>query len=187
MIHLSQARTNLPTFQYNRFMEKEAFAQKLLVPELDESSKASQNCEHFLQQLMPLLEHIRRNSPKTYQQAISQFRQHWESKIHTANLKDTLEYLLTYLKQNFGMQFYLEEDEDSFYLESVECPLVHALYRKGNCGEIERKTLCFHCSHYHYLKFFNLHAAESRLSLHPNGCQYIIEKNEDEQVNPLFY
>ena len=75
-------------------MEKEAFAQKLLVPELDSGSKESQNCDHFIQQLMPLLEHIRRNSPRTYQQAIDQFRLHWESKIHSANLQDTLEYLL---------------------------------------------------------------------------------------------
>lgn len=168
-------------------MEKEAFTQKLLVPELDDSSKEFHNCEHFVQQLMPLLEHIRRNSPRTYQQAIDQFRQHWESKIHTANLKDTLEYLLIYLKHNFGMQFSLEETEDCFYLESVQCPLVCALHRRENCGEIERKTLCYHCSHYHYFKFFNLHSVDSRLSLHPSGCQFTIEKNGDDHINPLFY
>ena len=101
MEQLPQPCPNRLVFRYNRCMEKEAFAQKLLLPELDTDSKESQNCDHFIQQLMPLLEHIRRNSPRTYQQAIDQFRLHWENKIHSANLQDTLEYLLIYLKQNF--------------------------------------------------------------------------------------
>ena len=96
------------SFSVQYIYGKRGICKKLLVPELDNGSKESQNCDHFIQQLMPLLEHIRRNSPRTYQQAIDQFRLHWESKIHSANLQDTLEYLLIYLKQNFGMQFYLE-------------------------------------------------------------------------------
>ena len=187
MEQLPQPCPNRLVFRYNRCMEKEAFAQKLLLPELDTDSKESQNCDHFIQQLMPLLEHIRRNSPRTYQQAIDQFRLHWENKIHSANLQDTLEYLLIYLKQNFGMQFYLEENEDSFYLESLHCPLVHALNLRGNHVEIERKTLCFHCSNYHYLKFLDLHSTASHLSLHPTGCQFTIEKTGEDQINPLFY
>ena len=165
---------------------KTAYAQRLMIPEVDTESTQFQNQEHFINQLLPLLEHIRKTSPSTYQDAIDKFREHWESKIHATNLNDMLEYLLTYLKNTFGLQFYLEESTDTYHLEVVDCPLVENLKRKG-LGELDRKILCWHCSQYHYLKFLRIFSASARLELHPRGCGFAIEKEGQEPVTPLFY
>jgi|GEM_PF-1032819 len=168
-------------------IEKEAVQQKLMVPEIDGDSRHLQNIQHFLTQLLPLLEHLRKNSPGTYQSALAQFRSHWEGKVRANNLRDTLEYLLIFMQQNFGMQFFLEEDESEYRLECIECPLVREIHNRGMDTEMERKTLCYHCSHYHYMKFFDALDADSNLSLYPSGCHFRVEKVDSEPQNPLFY
>ena len=160
-----------------------------MVPDVDASATHSHSQNHFVNELVPLLEHMRKSSPGTYEQAIEQFRKHWEDRIHASSLRDTLEYLLTYLKSTFGMQFFLEEANDSYYLESIQCPLVETLHRRGSTGDIERKIVCYHCSHYHFLKFLKSFANKPHLELHPNGCHWLIDKpgGEKEEPNPLFY
>lgn len=169
-------------------MEKKAYVQQLMVPEVDSSAANYHAQNHFVHELAPLLEHLRKTSPTTYEQAIEQFRKHWEERIHAASLRDTLEYLLTYLQSTFGMQFFLEETEDSYYFESVQCPLVQTLNRKA-VGPMERKILCYHCSQYHFLKFLKAFSNHPHLELHPGGCHWNIQKpnQSHQELNPLFY
>lgn len=160
-----------------------------MVPEVDASATHSHSQNHFVNELAPLLEHLRKSSPATYEQAIEQFRKNWEERIHASSLRDTLEYLLTYLQSTFGMQFFLEEASDFYYLESIQCPLVQTLHQRGGTGVMERKILCYHCSHYHFLKFLKTFSSHPHLELHPSGCHWHINKphSDKEEPNPLFY
>ena len=171
------------------YMEKKAYVQQLMVPEVDSSVAQHHAQSHFVHELAPLLEHLRKTSSTTYEQAIEQFRQHWEERIHAASLRDTLEYLLTYLQSTFGMEFFLEETEDSYFMESVQCPLVQTLFKRTDVGPMERKILCYHCSQYHFLKFLKAFSNHPHLELHPSGCQWNIEKPVGDHLeqNPLFY
>ncbi|MCJ8347265.1 hypothetical protein MJH12_17120, partial [bacterium] len=83
-------------------MEKQAYAQQLMVPEIDGHATQNQSRAHFLNEIMPLLENLRTQFPYQYQPFIDRWN---KSKIikRSNRFQDTLEYFLVFLKHNYGM------------------------------------------------------------------------------------
>ncbi|MCO4783632.1 MAG: hypothetical protein KC646_15000 [Candidatus Cloacimonetes bacterium] len=167
-------------------MEKHAYAQQLMVPEIDDQANQYQNSIHFLDEIMPLLEKLREDFPYQYQSFIDQWS---KSRIikKSNRFQDTLEYFLVFLKHSFGMNFHIIEEEDMYHIESMDCPLIQLQRQNREVSELERKTLCFHCSEFHIIKFLRHHQVSYRLTLFPSGCQIQVENPREEQQNPLFY
>ncbi|MCJ8345270.1 hypothetical protein MJH12_07005, partial [bacterium] len=84
--------------------------------------------------------------------------------------------------------FHIIEEEDAYQIECINCPLIGLLYQNSETTELDRKTLCYHCSEFHMIKFLRHHRVNHRLTLFPSGCQLQIENpREEEPQNPLFY
>ncbi len=161
--------------------------EQALVPELDQESSQHQNRLHFLYELLPLLESIRASHSEDYQELLESYQNSWPSQSR-GNFEALLEYSLTHLNSAYGIQFRLEIGPDSIAFESVECPLVALQELRGGATEIQRKVLCWHCSEFHFRKFFRLFRLKDRLTLYPDACQFEVERpSSEERFNPLYY
>ncbi|PCJ21137.1 MAG: hypothetical protein COB02_00695 [Candidatus Cloacimonadota bacterium] len=167
-------------------MEKEAYAQQLMVPEIDDHATQYQNLIHFSDEILPLLESLRTQLPYQYHSFIDQWK---KTKIikKSNRFQDTLEYFLVFLKHSFGMEFHIIEEEDSYQIESINCPLIQLQNQSHETTELQRKTLCYHCSEFHMIKFLRHHNVKYRLTLYPSGCQLQTDNPKETQQNPLFY
>jgi hypothetical protein len=166
-------------------MEKEAFAQKMMIPEIDESAVKYLNRTKFLNEIVPLLETFYQNNPEHYQSFLDSFRQN--NPEREPDFSDVLEYMLIYLSGVFEIDFYVEENAQMYAVESIECALLKQLWRQPEPNEMKRQRLCRHCAEFHFIKYFRLYNAAFKFQIHQSGCQFFIEKINREKINPLFY
>lgn len=166
-------------------MEKEAFAQKMMVPEIDESAIKFLNRSKFVNEMLPLLEHCYQGNPEHYYHLLNTFHETVPERL--PNFSTVLEHMLIYLSGAFAVDFVVEENQQMYVIESLECSLLQHLWHQPKTDEFKRKQLCQHCAEFHFCKYFRFYGLGFKFQLHHTGCQFFIEKIEEEKINPLFY